>query len=298
MSSQPRSSHAFTLIELLVVIAIIAILAAILFPVFAQARAKARGIACLSNVRQLGLGYAMYVQDYDETTPTVSTAPQGNIGLDGVNGFRQYWYIVLSPYVKSQAMYLCPDRSDAFTKTSDPLSCWDNWNTTGRCFGYGYNDGWVSDHGYGLIGTQYLDATNHKIRPGRSIAAINAPAECVAFGDSYDNPGISAAMDNIYSQLPNGYSSKSLRHLQTLNFAFADGHAKIIRMQAGEFAGFGLVGIPASKTDAMKWCYDPNAVPDAGSINPGTSGYPLLADPETCQKAVDDFYGGNVKINP
>src|ERR1700751_5673294 len=92
-----RSRRGFTLIELLVVIAIIAILAAILFPVFAQAREKARGISCLSNLKQTGLAFAMYVQDYDETTPLqVSPAPSPNDGTG-----NSYWYILLQPYVKN-----------------------------------------------------------------------------------------------------------------------------------------------------------------------------------------------------
>src|SRR5437879_6461586 len=69
--------RAFTLIELLVVIAIIAILAAILFPVFAQAREKARGAACLSNGKQMGIGLMMYAQDYDERLPRVWTPNAG-----------------------------------------------------------------------------------------------------------------------------------------------------------------------------------------------------------------------------
>lgn len=92
----------FTLIELLVVIAIIAILAAILFPVFAQVREKARQITCLSNSNQLGLGFMQYVQDNDETYPFQITTGGSSAGGDG-------WATQIYPYVKSTGVYKCPD---------------------------------------------------------------------------------------------------------------------------------------------------------------------------------------------
>src|ERR671933_2119510 len=85
--------HGFTLIELLVVIAIIAILAAILFPVFAKARAKARQATCLSNLKQLGTAFMMYAQDYDETYP------MSNYGLS--SGVNRSWQYLVDPYVKA-----------------------------------------------------------------------------------------------------------------------------------------------------------------------------------------------------
>jgi prepilin-type N-terminal cleavage/methylation domain-containing protein len=88
-----RRSKGFTLIELLVVIAIIAILAAILFPVFAQAREKARQTSCLSNMRQAGMGDLMYIQDYDETFPFAANNPPGAPLV--------MWYDLVEPYVKS-----------------------------------------------------------------------------------------------------------------------------------------------------------------------------------------------------
>src|ERR1700733_4110825 len=97
------SRRAVTLIELLVVIAIIAILAAILFPVFAQAREKARAISCLSNVKQAGLALAMYAQDYDETTPKLGAGTE--------------WWTQLYPYVKNVDVFYCPDRTDGGSTT-------------------------------------------------------------------------------------------------------------------------------------------------------------------------------------
>src|SRR5256886_1089847 len=102
-----RSTQAgFTLIELLVVIAIIAVLAAILFPVFAQAREKARQASCLSNMKQQGAAVMMYAQDYDETLPpwwVPNPVPSNPRGWGDII----YWYVNLLPYVKSREILRC-----------------------------------------------------------------------------------------------------------------------------------------------------------------------------------------------
>src|SRR5690349_15498297 len=96
--SLSRNHRAFTLIELLVVIAIIAILAAILFPVFAQARAKARQAACLSNMKQIGTAVMMYVQDYDETYPPSQVSVPAPAPANSVIS----WPTLIYPYVKNE----------------------------------------------------------------------------------------------------------------------------------------------------------------------------------------------------
>src|SRR6218665_2985479 len=115
MGTQPKMKrHGFTLIELLVVIAIIAILAAILFPVFARARENARRSACQSNLKQIGLGIAQYTQDFDEKLPSVTR-------LAGRSGILNRWHDTIQPYVKNEQMFRCPSNS---SKTDVP-------NTTG-----------------------------------------------------------------------------------------------------------------------------------------------------------------------
>jgi len=138
--SHPKTRAAFTLIELLVVIAIIAILAAILFPVFAQAREKARSASCLSNIKQMGLAFGMYSQDYDEKNPNGI-----NWYYPGGNGWAGQVY----PYVKNIKIYACPSDvvgQDAFSS-------------------YGYNSNNTAPTGVSV--------------DGYSIASYSAPASTV-----------------------------------------------------------------------------------------------------------------------
>ena len=121
-SIQPQHRHGFTLIELLVVIAIIAILAAILFPVFAKAREKARQAACTSNLKQIGLAALQYEQDYDEIAVPAEVAWQ-----DPVSSlyYAEGWPVILQPYTKSTGVFNCPD---ATTEPVDFNAARHHWN--------------------------------------------------------------------------------------------------------------------------------------------------------------------------
>ena len=116
----------FTLIELLVVIAIIAILAAILFPVFAQAREAARRTSCLSNLRQMTNAFLMYVQDYDETFQSQENGSGHD--FDEVQSLMQ-------PYIKNLQIFFCPSR------TLTTPDCATTYNPSGKCYGYAPNFG-------------------------------------------------------------------------------------------------------------------------------------------------------------
>lgn len=224
--SQPRlaSLRGFTLIELLVVIAIIAILAAILFPVFAKARENARRTSCLSNTKQIGLAMMQYVQDYDETYPY---APWGggwqygamNCGGGGKQNTPALGFL-LEPYTKSAALWRCP--SDSFNR--GPVVTANMTIPSGIYYpyqnaSYGYN---VMSLG-GSCGGNTI-----------SMASVQSPAQLGAvFGAWADNGFI---MDNLgvggpFSRMegsPEGGTANKIGHLNGGNVSYADGHSKWI----------------------------------------------------------------------
>lgn len=223
--------RAFTLIELLVVIAIIAILAAILFPVFAQAREAARSTACLSNLRQMSTGVAMYMQDY-EAYPLYSSGPDR-------------WHSLIQPYIKNGGIFLCPSSGAS--------------QYVVRNMGYGYNHQYLA-----------RSADRGGSGSGSSESQIEYPADTIAIADSFgtggwsqspaawhptDTSDCSRLMNHGYTvdppllpagskwgtscsvanPLPGypgaGHTRIATRHKGGANVAFCDGHAKWMRRE-------------------------------------------------------------------
>ncbi len=177
MKTTPRRQRfGFTLIELLVVIAIIAILAAILFPVFAQAREKARQSVCLSNQKQLSLAFQMYSQDYDETLPPYSYGPgtAGYIGYFGEDGPR--WADMLLPYVKNTGVFDCPDAGVHLTKY----------------VGGSYFDTQTYSYGYATPSFDSGTDANYGVA-GRTLAQLTSPATTIMLTDSRIDKGEGSA---------------------------------------------------------------------------------------------------------
>ena len=252
MCAGPR--RAFTLIELLVVIAIIAILAAILFPVFAQARESARRTACLSNMKQGDTALLIYTQDYDETLPSLtddrSVSPSNRI---------DFWN-VLQPYTKSKDIFYCPDRTD----TGCGYGQFAGIGQTDRCLGVGYNWGPIQFAGGGLLSTAGKVGMV-TVYTGISLAAILAPADTFTLGDTQDSPFYTISNPSIIYYV-SGARNSALLHGGRFNMAYVDGHAKSLGWKGGNLSGFGNLAVPRSSSDWAKWCADPGAMVTTQSI--------------------------------
>jgi prepilin-type N-terminal cleavage/methylation domain-containing protein/prepilin-type processing-associated H-X9-DG protein len=252
----------FTLIELLVVIAIIAILAAILFPVFAQAREKARAISCVSNLKQLGLAYRMYTEDYDEMVVPdyeyVGGPAAGNL----------LWYPdIMYPYVKNAGIFICPDRSFVDDGATDSTRAWlpaGNGPTKRKLtFSYSANNSWsccglnaATDYPSLNSPAGFTGDTLGRYFPYPTDAEFDQQAQLITFFDSDELQTWAAAYPSAHTGAndvegydiytdnaggphtpqaassgvgPNCYASVRKDHSGGFNSAFMDGHAKWMR---------------------------------------------------------------------
>jgi prepilin-type N-terminal cleavage/methylation domain-containing protein/prepilin-type processing-associated H-X9-DG protein len=222
--SMKNSQRGFTLIELLVVIAIIAILAAILFPVFAKAREKARQASCSSNEKQLGLAFLQYIQDNDETFPN-----SNNGGSSNILG----WGDAIFPYVKSTGVYHCPDggpTSDNFANTSPPFTTYQMNAMVGSQSGETPDDG-----GQTAAALQQPTSTILITDDGGYSAVCAEPWND---GAGFDGPQCSGLIVPQYGTHNCGHTTidwspggngAMQRHTGGGNIAYTDGHVKYTR---------------------------------------------------------------------
>ena len=198
-----RRTSGFTLIELLVVIAIIAILAAILFPVFARAREKARQANCSSNLKQLQLGVSMYAQDFDEVLPYEDLDYDGS-GAEGAGDGT--WRSMILPYVKNSKIYFCPSNP----VTTTPFD--------GSTADYGLNAGYA-------INVCHWGAGTEEPPFGKSLAQIEDSASVIFLLETNGTHEVGQQADT-HGWIPT--DSWATRHNGGSNYAFVDGHVKFL----------------------------------------------------------------------
>lgn len=254
------SAKGFTLIELLVVIAIISILAAILFPVFARARENARRASCQSNLRQIGMGVMMYVQDHDDRLPmqflsnpvSVAAGPPPGGWVDNYNAasHRWWWQNMIYPYVKSLQVFVCPSTPYRFNTPGLP-------EEAVLLFKYAANNGVIRN------------PSAYPAEPTLALAAFAAPASTYLLMDAGDGgiartyavtpnpsawstgeylPGACAFTAPVTE--PPSYAIKDCytgRHFDGINMAFADGHVKFLKSS--------VVVAEAKESDGGAWIH-------------------------------------------
>ncbi|HEY3397066.1 MAG TPA: prepilin-type N-terminal cleavage/methylation domain-containing protein [Armatimonadota bacterium] len=220
--------HGFTLIELLVVIAIIAILAAILFPVFARARAKAQQSNCLSNVKQIALGIIMYTSDNNERYPLYRFTDSA--------GHFYCWWNGVDPYVKNMQLWKCPSDATTGMIVDDPAQI-------------------PPSYGRSYAGNPNVMNTN-----GTSTGSIVAPAQCIMTGEApqrltgyWQDPSTYILGSTIdwaatnqsgtknYWRVDDAWYESMIRHNDGENLGFCDGHAKWAALNAIPRADSGKV---------------------------------------------------------
>lgn len=245
--------QAFTLIELLVVIAIIAILAAILFPVFAQAKAAAKKTVALSNTKQIGTAMHLYMQDNDDVTPSTYTF---------ANGQSVDIYQTFQPYIKNMDVFFSPDwdleSAQACPNTNTPAGQYVPTKTS-KCLGYGYNWGFGVWAGGALVGFEQASPTGGRVLPGVSSTASESPAELAAFGDTYNGRRYTICpIGSLLTLYTGPKKNTALRYSGQFNFAYLDGHAKNLKMAGYTFnpaaspAGAGYLAVPSDTSKISK----------------------------------------------
>jgi prepilin-type N-terminal cleavage/methylation domain-containing protein len=233
----------FTLIELLVVIAIIAILAAILFPVFASARESARQTRCLSNGKQLGTAMLMYAQDYDERLPIVGSAIEPGTLLDGVKKNGQPfngWSLVMLPYIKSRDLFRCPSMPTVFEGSGTCAK----FNGQPITNSYSYNWFLGADGSYGSPGDGDYGSSPDKSDRWNTpiaVAAISHPSNTIAFLHSNSVPPYGTTWGCTYMTIetPDFINKIRMRvtHKDGDNLVLADGHSKWFSLKDADSGG-------------------------------------------------------------
>jgi prepilin-type N-terminal cleavage/methylation domain-containing protein/prepilin-type processing-associated H-X9-DG protein len=234
----------FTLIELLVVIAIIAILAAILFPVFGRARENARRTSCQSNLKQIGLGLIQYSQDYDERMPRSWFGPDKDAsGINGSGVARYKWMDAIYPYVKSEQLFNCPSDNMLAARRDSEITKNANYRYMG---GYNYGS-YGANNTYYDIGPDALPPFSRSV----TLASIVAPATTIWVGETQAVSSANGAHHTFefnwatradhptnittFNGFPNigGVGAPiqmAARHLETTTLLYCDGHVKNVKL--------------------------------------------------------------------